>query len=209
MPCRSYSQMRRHVATCIYALPTLPQKRHKSYTNPLWAIEKNSIKTLKIIFVVLFALLSIGSLIASLYWIWLTAFGIGWAGGDTTILEIIWMSRGLILVFIYSAIATVGLIKPKNIGLIFGYAIVVGISVYFLTTSITFLISDLKNGNEISLKEIGSWIIGFIFTIGFPALFIIGLNKLKKGYLKLKIQGGIISGVLAISLFLTLYFTFD
>ena len=159
------------------------------------------LKTIKIILIILFLLIGIGALLGSIYLIWMTAFAIGWGGGETTILELIWRWNGFILVSIYSFIASFGLVKNKKIGIILGYPVAIG---YFLFTLV-----DLATFNHGILSMQFTDIMWGILFFGLPILMVIGLTKIKKSKFKFKLSEYVISGILTILLFASFYFMFD
>ena len=160
------------------------------------------IRTLRISIIVIFILITIGAFLSSIYWIWLTAFGVGWSGKETTLIEIIWMWKGMILISIYSLISSVGLAKKKKFGIIFGYAIAIGILTYFL---IDFRAYGWNSETPISVSDF-FWSILFL---GIPIIILFGLTKIKKSLTEFKTSDYIKSGILTIILFLSFYFMFD
>lgn len=158
-------------------------------------------KIIKSSLIVLFILIGISALIGSIYLIWITAFGIGWGGGETTILELVWVWKGFILISIYSFIASFGLIKNKKIGIILGYALAIGFLLFTLVDMTTF-------SNGISSMKLTDILYGILF-LGLPVLIIVGLTKIKKSLIEFKVSEYIASGILTILLFASFYFMLD
>ncbi len=158
-------------------------------------------KIIKLILIALFILIGIGALIGAIYLIWITAFGIGWSGGKTTILELIWKWKGFVLISIYSFIASFGLIKNKKIGIILGYAIAIGFLIFTLLDMTTF-------SNGISSIKFVDILWGILF-LGLPISIIIGLTKIKKSLTEFKTLEYVTSGVLTFLLFASFYFMID
>jgi hypothetical protein len=148
------------------------------------------IDKLRLILIAIFAFISIGSIIISIYLIRLSAIGSGYGGRYLTVLEMIWELKGFVLISIYSIAASLGLLKNKKSGLIFGYTIPFALMAFSLWLIMTdFLLS--------------------VLFLGISILFVIGLNKLKITQTELRINEYLISVVLAVLMLLSFYFIFS
>ncbi|MEX0314440.1 MAG: hypothetical protein AB3N18_09710 [Allomuricauda sp.] len=169
---------------------------------------KLSTKRIRIIFLVVFLLVSIGALLSGIYWIWLTAFGVGWGGGEVGLIELLWTWKGIIALFFFATTAFIGLIKPWKVGVIFGYSIPIAMSIYVGISMINSTTYDLKNNKTVDFSDIIGLLIGIIFIIGILTFSITGLNKIKTDYFKFKaIDYGITVG-LVVTLLLSWLFVF-
>ncbi|WP_406027311.1 hypothetical protein [Winogradskyella sp.] len=120
-----------------------------------------------------------------------SVFGIGWAGGKMNLLEVVWRWKGVILISIYSIIATIGLIKNSKIGIIFGYTISVFIFIYFL---VHYCVYPLKIDNQIPVRQL-IWMISFL---GLFILLFYGLTILRKAITEFKLKDYITGAMLLI-----------
>lgn len=169
---------------------------------------KFTTRGIRILLLIVFLLIAICALLSAIYWIWLTAFGVGWGGGDISLIELFWQWKGMILLFIYATITIIGLIKPRKIGLIFGYSITLAMTIYIGLSMIDSTIYDFKNNAVIDFSYIVSLMVGTILVVCIPMLSIIGLNRIKVQYFKLGSIDYLIIIGLTILLLLSWYFMF-
>jgi len=162
----------------------------------------SQIRTIRISIIIIFILITIGTFLSSIYLVWITAFGIGWGGNKMSLIELIWMWKGIILISIYLLISSVGLAKKKKFGVIFGYAITLGFLANFFISFITY-----ERSSEIPFTLSDFFLLLLIFFL--PVLIIVGLVRIKKSFSEFKLSDYIISGILTIILFLSFYFRFE
>lgn len=132
--------------------------------------------------------MTIGGIFASIYLIGLTAFGVGWADGEKSFIEIIWGWKGLLLLTIYAVIASYGLIKRKKTGIMFGIPIALCILAYSI---FDFGIS-IKYGNSLNFSGLTDGLLFLTLSIA----ILIGLYKLMKPIGYLNKQQYLIVGIL-------------
>ena len=159
------------------------------------------IKTTKKFLIITFVIITIGGILTSIYVVGLTAFGIGWAGGNKSLLGIVWSWKGLLLLTIYSIIASQGLIKNFKNGILFGFAVTICFLIYFIYD---FGIS-LRYGNSSKIIQI----IETTLYLGLTTLTIIGLNKIKKSLFEFGRKEYLTIGFLVLIVTLSFYFMFD
>ena len=162
---------------------------------------KMPINYIRRILIILFVLIGIGGILASIFAIWITAFGIGWGGGNTTLFEIMWDLKGLLLFTGYSITAGYGIIKNKKIGILFGYAATLSLMAY---TIYDFGIS-IKYGDDIKFIEI----IAAFFFLTLIGLILFGLYRLMKTIGSLNKQQYLIGGILTSFVILSFVYMFD
>ncbi|MFT4660616.1 MAG: hypothetical protein ACI8XB_000884 [Patiriisocius sp.] len=167
-----------------------------------------AIKKLKITLTIVFILLSIVGLAAYVFWIWMRAVGTGFGGGHIGDFELFWTSKGLILIAIYSIIAGIGLRKPKRFGIIFGHATSLAIAIYLFTIVLSSAIHEISIEQATGLMEYTYWLVVTLLAIVIPSIMIIGLAKLRAGFFTFKILDSIMSLVLTVPLYLSLYYMF-
>ncbi len=165
--------------------------------------------TIRIIFVVLFAFISVGSLIGFLYLGFMTAFGVGWGGGKISYGELFWIWKGIVVLFVLSTFSFIGMAKPKKYGLIIAYAIPFGFGAYVLLSFIRFTIYDFGNDEGLDFSYLIRLLVQIIIIVGTLSLFTLGLNKIKNQYFKFVPKDYGISVGLSIILFLSMYFMLD
>ncbi len=137
----------------------------------------------------------------TVYLIFMTAFGVGWGGGDTTFIEILWLWKGMITLFIFSLLSVIGIYRYKKAGLIFGFVIIILVLVYI----IAMFVSSLIFGNVTSLTDV----IIFLGYLSITLSLLFGLNKLRTVMEKFSSRNYItiiFLIALLILLFLTLFF---
>ncbi|MBO0324400.1 hypothetical protein J0X14_19005 [Muricauda sp. CAU 1633] len=130
------------------------------------------------ILIFLFALTSIISLVGFGYLYIMTAFAIGWGGGDITTLELIWKNKSALLFFIYSLLASTGLKKRKSIGIIFGYAVPISFAAFLVYFEISML--SFTDEQDMNLIDALKSIFGLIIWLILPILIIVGVHKIRK-----------------------------
>lgn len=151
-------------------------------------------QTIRTMILILFIILMIGSIALSLYLFWLTAFAVGWSGGQINFEELLWMWKGFLLLALYSLIAFIGLRKNKNYGVIFGISIPLTLIVVFVTDL------AIPTDNFILARYDVLDLVIFCFT---PTLVIWGLIKLKTTNTKFKLFDYVLCLALACFLYLT------
>ena len=159
------------------------------------------IRTIRISLIVIFTLFAIGTFLYCISLISITVFGVGWSGKDTTLIEIIWLWKGVVLLSFYSLVSSVGLVKKKKIGIIFGYTVPIGLLTFFFTYGRY----GWKRETPYELNDI-LWL--FVY-LGIPVLIILGLTKIKNSFVEFKKTDYITSGFLTILLLLSFYSMFD
>lgn len=149
-----------------------------------------------------------GALLNGIYLAWLTAFGVGWGGGQISLIKLLWIWKGIFVLFIFATIAFIGLIKPRKIGVIFGYPIPIAMSIYTGILMIDSIINDPKSHSSVDFSDVFGIIIGAIIIFGIPIFFVLGLNKIIVRYFKFKTIDYVIIVSLTITLLLSWYFMF-
>jgi len=163
---------------------------------------------IKVVLRISYLLLMIASLLASISLIYASAYASAYGGGDFSWIELIWVWKGIVATFIFSAIAFIALKKPNKTGVYFSYSIPIGIGVYFLITFINSTFYDFEKGVELNFEYITGKIIEPILIIGIPWLLILGARKLEVANFQFKkIDYGITFGLTA-TLFFFWYFMF-
>ncbi|MEL6811846.1 MAG: hypothetical protein AAFP76_10965 [Bacteroidota bacterium] len=149
----------------------------------------------------IFTLVSIASFTGTLYLLWITAFAIGWGGGDTDLLELIWIWRGFPLLAVVSGIASVGLMAHRKIGVIFGFSIPLAFLVYTV-------ISLMEFTTYFPTPDLAG-ILSFLLCISIPFILFAGLLKLKEDlHPAFGVKHYLVSVGLASLLVLTFHFMF-
>ncbi|MBR9845402.1 MAG: hypothetical protein GYB35_04445 [Algicola sp.] len=156
-------------------------------------------KALRISLIGIFTLTAIGAFLSAVYLIWITAFGVGWSGKKTSLIEIIWMWKGVILITIYSIIASIGLARKNKIGIVFGYTIPF---ICLLYPIIDYSMFGSSSNDNITVYDL---LITLIY-LGLPTFVIFGITKLKKSVTQLKLAEYILILVLILCLFLSFKF---
>ena len=159
------------------------------------------LKTVRVILISFFILMTVGGILTSIYAIGLTAFGVGWAGGEKSFFEIIWGWKGLLLLTIYSVIASYGLIKRKKTGIVFGMPIALSI----LTYSIFDFGISIKYGDSLKFGDLTSGLLFLTLSI----LILIGLYKIMKHIGYLSKRQYLIGVILTLFVILSFKFMFD
>lgn len=148
-------------------------------------------------------------LLASIYFIFGSAYATAYGGGKISWIELIWVWKGLVATFIFSSIAFFGLKRPNKLGVYFSYSLPIGLGVYFIITIINTTLYKIKQGAELDLENILELIISTVLIIGIPWIMILSTSKIEKKNFQLKkFDIGIISG-LALILILAWYFMFN
>lgn len=161
---------------------------------------KIPIKSIRRILIILFVLIGISGILSSISLILVTAFGIGWGGGDATLLDIIWKSKGLLLFTGYSTLAGYGLIKNKKNGILFGFVTTICLMSYIIFDFIILI----KYGNSIKFIEV---IVTFFFLTLIGLMFI-GLYNLMKSIGNLNKQQYLIGVMLTSIVILSFVYMF-
>ena len=131
----------------------------------------------------------------------MTLFGIGWSGGETSLGEVIWMWKGLIVFTLVTATAIIGLIGKKKFGVLLGYVVCLGLIGLPVFSFISMAIDDIE------ILQNSIFII--LMSIILPAGLFIGLIKLQKVSEKFKKGEYVLGVVLTVILYLSFYFMFD
>jgi hypothetical protein len=136
-----------------------------------------TINTIRTILIITFLIITSGILVFLVNQVYLTAFAIGWVGGTGTIFEILWTWNWIILFTLYSGLTTIGLIRRKKTGVIFGFIVIISILLYMI----------IGVSHDISLdRKIGLIDFGLIVSISvISSLILISISKIKIKYHKL------------------------
>ena len=162
-------------------------------------ISANSIITL---FLSVYFFISFGALLGSIYLIWLTAYGVGWGGGEIGILELVWAWRGVVALFFFSTMAFIGLLKPRKIGLYFGYTISIAFIILMIIAEFDRIEYKIENNQTLSFQYIMESFLSFLFRIGLAIFSVIGLNKIREKFFTFRHVDFIFSAILTTTLFL-------
>ena len=138
----------------------------------------------------------------------MTAFAIGWSGGEMTILELVWFNKSPLLFFLISLLAAVGLRKRNSMGIICGYTVPLAFMAAIVLFEITLLSYSLKQENYTSslVYSISKLIIWMVI----PVMIIIGVTKLKNENQNFGLLNYLITGslILLLSFSSVIMFTF-
>ena len=157
-----------------------------------------SAKTIRKILIGVFTILSFIELISTFYIVLMTAFGVGWGGGETTTLEIIWMWKGFVFLTILSILATIGLIRENKSGLLFGFVIALSLLIYFVIMFVAGLFMEIETNLTDIIISIGYISVAFILLLG--------LSKLKKTFEPI-LKKDYLIGIILISILLLSFVT--
>ncbi len=137
---------------------------------------RTSINTIRNTLIIIFLIISIGLIVFLVNQIYLTAFAIGWGGGNATIIEVLWIWNWILLLTLYSILSTIGQILRRKLGVLLGYVVVVSMLLY-MVIGISY---DISLGRVLGIIDFS--LMTFILIIS--TLLILALTKMKKRFHK-------------------------
>ena len=167
---------------------------------------KISPKNLRIVLVVIYLLLAVGAFGNLIYWGFGMLYAAGWAGSSMSIPEVAWALKGVVMLLLFAMAAGIGLIRPRKIGLLFGYGLTMGVGCYVLYNSIRSIDYHLEDETSLELVYVLEQLLGLLIVILIFRFFVWALFRIDRHYFNLAKADYTITFGLALVLFLSWYF---
>lgn len=157
-------------------------------------------KILRIVYGIIFLILSGVVIYYSVYFIWLYAMGVGWSGKEISNAEFLWEIKAPILISVFSVLSCVGLFFNKKWGSLFGLALCFSALFFYCEATV----SGIGSG----FIDTTAGLSGYVASILLIFVAMVGVLKLLNAYGKLNFTHYATIGFVASSVLISYYTMF-